>query len=1005
MKKIALALYLLGSATIIFAQEHFPVNGVVSKFQATYAFIHAEVHVNAQTTLSNATLLVKGDKIIGVGTQLVIPKNAIVTDLKGKHIYAGFIDLYSDYGMPVPKKSEWKPGPQISSSKTGAFGWNEAVHPEISASESFANNSKAAEALRANGFTTVLTHQQDGIMRGSGVLVNISDESETKTILNPTAAAFLSFSKGSSRQNYPSSLMGSIALLKQTYLDASWYANARNRDFTDLSLQSVNALKKLPQIFDAGDKYGILRADLIGDANQVQYIFKGQGDEYARVQEIKQTGGAVIIPLNFPKAYELSNPHHARLVDLADLKHWEYAPVNAKILADHNIPFAITTSDLKDQKVFLPHLKKAVKQGLSPSKALAALTETPAKLLGESNRLGTLKNGFIANFIITSDDIFTEGEMLETWVSGKVFVQKPINDDDYSGIYDLSINDYNYELHISLVKEKYTGQLLLTTVNDSGTVDTSKVASKISIENNVLSLQFESKDVALKGLVRLSGLLKDNGRLWVGSGKSADDFELKWTASWKSEIVQKEKKKEDETPLPALGPVWMPNMAYGFETLPSATTMLIKNATVWTSEKEGILQNTDVLIEKGKISRIGKNINMPGAMQIDGTGKHLTTGIIDEHSHIAISRGVNEGSQASSAEVSIADVVNPDDVNIYRQLAGGVTAAQLLHGSANPIGGQSALIKMRYGSTPEAMKIKNADGYIKFALGENVKQSNWGDYNTVRFPQTRMGVEQVYYDHFIRAKEYEKTWNEYRKKRTGTPPRKDLELETLVEILNKKRFVTCHSYVQSEINMLMHVADSMGFNINTFTHILEGYKVADKMKAHGAGGSTFSDWWAYKFEVNDAIPYNGALLHSQGVVTAFNSDDAEMARRLNQEAAKAVKYGGVSEEEAWKFVTLNPAKLLHLDKRMGSIKVGKDADLVLWNNHPLSVYAKPEKTMVDGRILFDLETDKQKRKEMEAERERIIQLMLAAKEGGAATQKAVAKNKKLYHCDTLEETH
>ena len=365
---------------------------------------------------------------------------------------------------------------------------------------------------------------------------------------------------------------------------------------------------------------------------------------------------------------------------------------------------------------------------------------------------------------------------------------------------------------------------------------------------------------------------------------------------------------------------------------------------------------------------------------------------------------MNEGSQASSAEVSIGNVVNPDDINIYRQLSGGVTAAQLLHGSANPIGGQSALIKMRYGATPEQMKINGADGFIKFALGENVKQSNWGDYNQVRYPQTRMGVEQVFYDYFIRAREYEQAWKNYNKRRVGNAPRKDLEMEALLEILNKKRFISCHSYIQSEINMLMHVADSMNFTVNTFTHILEGYKVADKMKEHGVGGSTFSDWWAYKYEVNDAIPYNGALLHSQGVLTAFNSDDAEMGRRLNQEAAKAVKYGGVSEEEAWKFVTLNPAKLLHLDDRMGSVKVGKDADLVLWSNHPMSIYAQVEKTFIDGRLLFDQETDKQKRALMEQEKERLIQRMLNAKSKGEPTQKVKAKKQKLYHCDTMEET-
>ena len=367
---------------------------------------------------------------------------------------------------------------------------------------------------------------------------------------------------------------------------------------------------------------------------------------------------------------------------------------------------------------------------------------------------------------------------------------------------------------------------------------------------------------------------------------------------------------------------------------------------------------------------------------------------------------MNECTQAVTAEVSIADVINSDDINIYRQMAGGVTAAQLLHGSCNPIGGQSGLIKLRWGSSPEAMKIRDTTGFIKFALGENVKQSNWGQFNTKRFPQTRMGVEQVYYDAFIRAKEYQQEWNAYaavpeKLRANVTAPRIDLEMETLNEILNSQRFISCHSYQQGEINMLMHVGDSMGFTVNTFTHILEGYKVADKMKEHGAGGSTFSDWWAYKFEVNDAIPYNGAIMHEQGVLTAYNSDDAEMGRRLNQEAAKAVKYGGVSQEEALKFVTLNPAKLLHLDHKMGSIKVGKDADVVLWSDNPLSVYAVVQYTIIDGAIYFDLSKDQAMQQKNQAEKARIIAKMVVAKKGGATTQPAKLKKPKLYHCDTV----
>ena len=455
---------------------------------------------------------------------------------------------------------------------------------------------------------------------------------------------------------------------------------------------------------------------------------------------------------------------------------------------------------------------------------------------------------------------------------------------------------------------------------------------------------------------------------------------------------------------------WTPNKSYGVKEPTISYPTIFTNATIWTNENEGILENADIAINNGKILEVSKKINKekyPNYTIIDATGKHITSGIIDEHSHIAISRGVNEASQSVTAEVRIGDVINPKDHNIYRQLAGGGTACQLLHGSANPIGGQSAIIKLRWGSSAEEMKIQGAVPFIKFALGENVKQSNWGDYNKIRFPQTRMGVEQVFYDAFYRAKQYKKEWDEYKSlsymlKRKTNPPREDLELNALSDILDSKMFITCHSYIQSEINMLMHVADSMNFTVNTFTHILEGYKLAEKLKNHSAGASTFSDWWAYKFEVNDAIPYNAAILHKKGVVTAINSDDAEMGRRLNQEAAKAIKYGETSEEDAWKMITLNPAILLHLDHKMGSLKSGKDADIVIWSQNPLSVYAIAEKTYIDGKLLFDINRNDYLMKRDHEEKVRIINKMMNDTKNDNY-QEVHPEEEKIYHCETIDE--
>ena len=328
-----------------------------------------------------------------------------------------------------------------------------------------------------------------------------------------------------------------------------------------------------------------------------------------------------------------------------------------------------------------------------------------------------------------------------------------------------------------------------------------------------------------------------------------------------------------------------------------------------------------------------------------------------------------------TSEVRIADNLNPEDISIYRQLAGGVTSSHILHGSANTIGGQTQLIKLRWGVDDEGLKFKNWDPFIKFALGENVKRTT--SQNNNRFPDTRMGVEEVLMDAFTRASDYQK-----QRKAAPSAVRRDLELDALVEIMEHKRFITCHSYVQSEITALMRVAEKFGFRVNTFTHILEGYKVADKMKEHGASVSTFSDWWAYKVEVTDAIAYNATIMQKEGLNVCINSDDAEQARHLNQEAAKSVKYGGMSEDDAFKMVTLNPAKALHVADRVGSIKEGKDADLVLWNDNPLSIYAKPEKTIVDGIIYFDLDHDVLLRKNIAAERNRLIQKLVGEKRSG-----------------------
>lgn len=977
----------------ISAQETFPINGVKDNFHPIYAFVNGTIVVSPKKEISNGTLLIQDDKIIGIDSVITIPDGAIINNLNGYYIYPSFIDLYSDHGLPeVKKKKRLNYSPQYESSKTGAYNWNESIHSETSASSLFQNNPKDAKDYLNIGFGALLVHQQNGIFRGSGSLILLSQKIENKNILVKNAATFYSFKKGASRQRYPTSLMGSIALIRQTLLDANWYAQQEKKEL-NLSLSSFNETKHLPNIFSITDVLDYNRVFKIADEFEIDYIIKGTGKEYKKINEVLKTKSAVIIPINFPESFDVSNPEESEWITLEDLKDWELSPYNPRILANHDIVFSITSSGLKDKKDFLSKLKTAINMGLSEEDALSSLTTTPAKLMQIDNLLGTLEEGKIANFLITSSNIFKDGEIYENWVSGERNIITQKSKIDIRGYYKLNSTEFKNEpVVITGSKEK--------------------LIVKIScLDSNNLTVSSKKGEIILStknGSYRMIGDYYNDsiiGRYQIISGKYIN-FSMT-----RDSLIKQEKEILDSksSPIPE---VWLPNKSYGFEKIPKEKNILFKHATVWTNEASGILKECDVAIKKGKIIAIGKELDssllFPNEeiIMINARGKHLTSGIIDEHSHIAISRGVNESSEAITAEVNIGDVINPDDINIYRQLAGGVTAAQLLHGSANPIGGQSAIIKMRWGSSAEDIKIKNAPNFIKFALGENVKQSNWGDFNTSRFPQTRMGVEQVFYDGFYNALAYEKLWEDYnrlplRVRRNTPAPRENLELNILLEILKKERFVTCHSYVQSEINMLMNVADSMGFNINTFTHILEGYKVADKMREHGAGGSTFSDWWAYKFEVNDAIPYNASLLNNANVITAINSDDAEMGRRLNQEAAKAIKYGGTSEEDAWKMVTLNPAKLLRLDNQIGSIKVGKDADLVLWSDNPLSIYSKVEQTYIDGICLFNNKTDLLLRKRDINERMRIIQKMSLKK--SEKKQPPFIKKEKHYHCDSYEE--
>ncbi len=997
MTKKYLLLFIV-QLSYVSAQSYFPDNSGVKSTNSVYqAFTNATIHVSPGNVITDATLLEKNGVIVKVGKNILIPKNTQVFDKSGKHIYPSFIELFSEFGIKKATRSGvGRRTSQFKASREGYY-WNDHILSEYNAINDYKYDKKTASNLRNMGFGVVNSQRANGVHRGTGVLLTLNDfDNDSKRILSKKSTENYSFKKSStSNQSYPSSIMGSIALLRQLNHDANWYK--RNSSTLDLSIEAFLENKKLPKIFDAGgDKLNTIRALKLIKEIGGKFAVLGSGKEYENLNELVQEGVTLILPLNFPKALNVTDPLLTNQIPLSTMRYWSQAPSNPEKVSTFNIPFVFTANKLKSSKDFFDNIKKAIDYGLSSEIALKALTTIPAEVLGLKNKIGVLKTNSLANFIVTSGEIFEDKTVIsENWIQGKPHIISNDHIVDIDGDYEILINKKLFKLNI-----KKSTKRIVAEINR----DSIKYLVKSNYNNGWLDITLIDKNQNVFAQLN-SKVIKKNS--FSGNGLDFDGNSFKWEAKLTHndhkliEKTKKEKKKHFYEPVA----ITYPNNGYGNVLLPKQRNILFKNATVWTNEVEGIINNTDVLIIDGKINMIGKNIPSADNIEIvNATGKHLTSGIIDEHSHIGAS-SINEGGHNSSAEVSIKDVIDPDDINIYRNLAGGVTTIQILHGSANPIGGQSAIINLKWGESSENMLYENADPFIKFALGENVKQSNWGP--TSRFPQTRMGVEQVFIDYFQRAKEYGEIWTNYNNlskklKSQTNVPRYDIEMEVLWEILRGERYISCHSYVQSEINMLMKVAEKYNFNINTFTHILEGYKVSDKMKKHGVGASTFSDWWAYKYEVNDAIPYNGSIMHNAGVLVAYNSDSAEMSRRLNQEAAKAVKYGGVSEEDAWKFVTLNPAKMLHIDDNVGSIKIGKNADLVLWSDHPMSIYAKAERTIIQGKTYYSSERILEKIKSIKKERNLLIGQMLDAANKGAPTEYPKKIIKREFHCETLD---
>ena len=840
-----------------------------------YAIVNARIVPVSGPTVESGTLVLRDGRIAAVGVDLAPPADAIVVDGEGWSLYPGFIDAHSSAGMSsAPRGGSATEAARVAAQRRSRGEPTPGLDPHRRAATLYEPDGDALEQARRTGITVAAVSPMDGILKGQSAVIAMRDGRANRVVIRDGWAqhvGFVPFSR--QRDDYPGTLMGVLATIRQHFLDAGWYAEAWRRFDADPSaiarpeydvrLEALGPAQasRQPVVFTAWTDNAILRSLALANELGLDAIISGAIGGWRVAERLRDADVPVLVSLDHRPRSDPSGfgaPSPGGLMPHPGAADHEDARRNPARLHDAGVRLAFTTLGLERPADVLPNLRAIVGAGLPRDVALRALTLTPAEVLGMDALLGTLEPGKAADVVAVEGDLFDEGAAVAAvWIDGI--------------LYDVEQADDN-------------GQ---------------------------------------------------RGRSTVVEETAADDA-----------------RADLERRAPA-GPLW-----------PEAPLTVVRHATVLTVTNGTIAPGT-ILVRDGHIEAVGQDADVPvpaGAREIDATGLFVMPGIVDAHIHIALAGGGNESTEAVTPEVRIADVIDHRSPSLFRALSLGVTTANVLHGSANVIGGQNAVLKMRWGKPAADLFVSGAQPGVKFALGENPTQTNRQRSPGVppRYPATRMGVEHELRTSFTRAQEYQSAWKAYEAARAAgedpMPPRRDLRLEALVGILEGEILVHAHGYRSDEILMLLRVAEDFGFQIASLQHVLEGYKVADEIASHGAGASTFSDGWGYKMEAFDAIPYNAALMTARGVTVSINSDAVgELTTRLYTEAAKAMKYGGVSEIEALKMITLNPANHLRLDDRIGSIEVGKDADLAIFTAHPFSADARVRYTLVDGQIYFDSE--------------------------------------------------
>ena len=959
-----------------------PVEGMRDNGTGYHALVGARVVTGPGQVMDDATIVIRDGLIQEVGDGDA-PAGARVWDLEGLTVYPGFIDAHADLGMDdVPEGGD-----------VGPTHWNPQVRAWFSTTRNLQDDADRRAALRSQGFGAVLAVPKQGIFRGTASLVNLGDAGVRDRVLRPDIAQAIGFQRSFELGgSYPNSAMGTIALMKQTFMDADWYERAwdayesSGRAF--LPPETSEALAALedaadgdqPVIFETGSEEEYLRAHSLASEFGLDAWYRGNGLEYRLIDVLRGRSDPLIVPLDFPDAPDVGHPGAALDASLADLRHWYLAPTSAGQLADAGVRFAITTDGLSSLNEFLPNLRVAVARGLEADDALAALTTTPASWLGIDRTHGTIAEGKVANLIVSEGDLFAEeATVRDVWVQGTVYgVTRPAQIDPRGSWEIASDDEWGFEAVLVLEGplNRLRGHLDIASTGPElpGGARVELESASAVAETGRIDVRFNGEVLGYQGMALLSGSVRgDDFFGWTSLPNGADpSFRGMRTEPFEGPARGTVAMDVPEIDLPFIRPM----MDYGRTSIPEQpAAVVVRNATVWTQGPQGILEGADVLIRAGTVGAVGMDLDAPGdAVEIDGTDKHVTPGLIDPHIHSGVS-AVNESGFAIVPEVRMGDVVTHNNIWMYRQAAGGLTTAHIKHGSANPIGGENVFVKMRWGSLPEDLKLENAPRTVKFALGENPKRRQG------RYPDTRMGTQEIIRDHFMAARDYEREWQQWEENQEGLPPRRDLRMEAILDILNQELLISSHGYRADEFLALVRLAEEFGFRVQTLQHGVEAYKIAPELAASGVAAVVWSDWGAFKMEAYDATVYNARILIEAGVVTSLHSDNSEIASRMNWEAGKLLRTG-LTPEQALSTVTNGSAQAMAIDDRVGSLEAGKDGDFVVWNGNPLSQFSRAEQTWIDGRRYFSLEEDAAMRDRIEQERTQLIQAILSVEESG-----------------------